>query len=406
MGNQWSNPEAVNALDKVKAVLGEPDVYSRYKNGAAVWTEAQLYKSNYKGHPICLAKVMVIDELVPHGYPTSHADTVYTAIRVELLMNDLKNILPLTGALSFNPLKKLLIAHCESFEANIAILKLATDILIEKDNMVHIKTNDTLKKLINQAKNGGAEPLYLELCANMQILNARPSKYTTCWPSAAGNRCEGYMTRPIGSPCNHCGESVCRCPANCACHDSHKRGVCGMCGLRNCQCSAHVKPGTAIVHGLPHTGPGVGGCCMQCGYDSCKCAHSHPHWYQKRSTAACQMRMPPRPDQVFVIPASVLREQAPIGSAAAPAVVSTEPPKIPLGKPFPKGPSTVAPVVKAASASGVKATSAGKDSVEQSSDNGNSTRIANMNNNNGKKNLNMADERDKELIAESYIVDA
>ena len=85
------------------------------------------------------------DESVPHCVPLPHRDFLYTFIKYEVSPDRFKDVLSLSGSVSYDPLKKLIRARCGSQEANIATLYLATEIASGKQTIEDIQRNKYIK---------------------------------------------------------------------------------------------------------------------------------------------------------------------------------------------------------------------------------------------------------------------
>lgn len=85
---------------------------------------------------------IVRDETVHHLCPKQHLDFFYSYIRIDITPKQLKNVIMLSGSVGYDPLKKMLYARCAGLAPNIATLKIATDIIIEKKVKVELEDDD------------------------------------------------------------------------------------------------------------------------------------------------------------------------------------------------------------------------------------------------------------------------
>lgn len=133
---KWSNKYAISLLKNLIPILGKPTSIAPNKHGLAHWTKDKL-KAKLFGERNVFEEHLLRDENVPHKCPRPHNDYFYSYIKVRIHPKKLEDVLSLSGSVTYDPLKMYLSARCASLEANIATLKLATDILL--NHKVNVK---------------------------------------------------------------------------------------------------------------------------------------------------------------------------------------------------------------------------------------------------------------------------
>lgn len=145
--------------------LGQPSIYDPRPGGLALWNKRNL------SNKTCICEIMVRDENVQHLCPEPHKDFLYSCVNVELQPTDIAKISQLTGSVFYDPIKQQLTARCGSLSANIATLKIATDLVAGKVTINTIHTNGLYKQSITNSVNvEKLKEIYAGLCANVEAL--------------------------------------------------------------------------------------------------------------------------------------------------------------------------------------------------------------------------------------------
>jgi hypothetical protein len=145
---KWSNKDAYEMLVKLSRKFGKPYLLDPRKGGVATWKNLENY--NHYGKKCIFHKIMIKDEAIKHLCPSPHVDFLYSFISVDIPHNKYADIMRISGSIGYDPLKKSLYARCASLEANIATLKLATDLLTDKVTIKEIHENKLYEKLLNE----------------------------------------------------------------------------------------------------------------------------------------------------------------------------------------------------------------------------------------------------------------
>lgn len=182
----WNNSDAIAYLNVGIKQWGKPSVLVRKAGGLAIWSKKQLKDT-------CFDRIELRDESVPHCVPLPHRDFLYTYINYEVTPELFRDVLSLSGSVSYDPLKKLIRARCGSQEANIATLYLATQIASGKQSIKDIQKHQLYKKTILSTQNPrNVAELYKKLCDNVKNQSGNPA-FTGFWPAAFPEGCcSGY----------------------------------------------------------------------------------------------------------------------------------------------------------------------------------------------------------------------
>lgn len=116
----------VYVYDKIVKKYGKPDVIANQPKGICIWYIDQ--KNGDIHHSIELR-----DQYVDHCVPANHNDFLYSYIKVYVPPEKIKQVLSVSGSVSYDGLQKLLYARCASFEANTATLASVFLVLNNKD---------------------------------------------------------------------------------------------------------------------------------------------------------------------------------------------------------------------------------------------------------------------------------
>lgn len=131
MSLKWSNRAAAKLYIDMRKLFGNPVAVIPNKEGLALWTKDKMKKKVF-GIKNIFQEHLLRDEMVPHNCPKKHYDFFYSYIKVDIKPEKLPEVLSLSGSVGYDPLKKLLYARCASLAANIATLKVVSDILLNK----------------------------------------------------------------------------------------------------------------------------------------------------------------------------------------------------------------------------------------------------------------------------------
>ena len=151
------------------------------------------------------------DEAVPHKCPKSHTDFLYSYVKVAIQPHKLTGVLSLSGSVGYDPLKKLLSARCASLEANIATLKVATDIILDTKFIIELNKKKVEYQGIQGVQMYGiygmtisntagnpkfVKELYQDLSKNLQELEKIEKPVETGYWIAAFNYKDGQCLPP------------------------------------------------------------------------------------------------------------------------------------------------------------------------------------------------------------------
>lgn len=160
----WKHPQAYEYIsDFSNNYFREPDVLANVPGGIAIWYPklSENFKIGGEEFPNVFSEHWARDEWVKHHCPATHHDFFYSFIKIKLdNSTNWKDVLSVSGSVSYDPLKGLLSARCGSIEANIAtfytcLQMLNGDIKIEDrpraygNNIKAIRNEDTVKKFYN-----------------------------------------------------------------------------------------------------------------------------------------------------------------------------------------------------------------------------------------------------------------
>lgn len=187
----WRHQDATNTLYQLIKQFGTADVFDMNEGGIAIWLNKSLKHKSCYGAPCCFHEIILRDESIPHKCPKPHNDFLYTSVNIDINPNILMDVLSLSGSVSYDPLKKLLSARCGSLDANIATLKIATDIVNGKItiNEVHQKKlyQKHLTSTFKDPRN--TVELYHELCKNLKTQLGDPES-SGYWKAAFNEKCD------------------------------------------------------------------------------------------------------------------------------------------------------------------------------------------------------------------------
>ena len=151
----------VSAYSKLVNKFGKPQVLDNSANGICIW------KENIAPY----IELWLRDEYVEHVAPAPHRDYFYSFIKVYIPPEKLCDTVKISGSITYDPLKKLLRARCQSIAANLATFRTVFELLNDKtidygknigkkdeeiqSNEEYVReqikiNNDKYEKLINQ----------------------------------------------------------------------------------------------------------------------------------------------------------------------------------------------------------------------------------------------------------------
>ena len=173
---QWKNKDAIEIIPILSKIYGKPSIICNKPHGLALWTSNDLKLS-------CFSEIMVRDEDILHLCPVKHYDYIYTSIIVAIKPNQVPILYGLSGSVNYDPLKNQLTARCGSIEANIATLKVCTDLLLNKVTINKVHKDDIYAKTIQSTIDEKiVEKLLSDLCKNVKKLSTKLNK--GYWPGA------------------------------------------------------------------------------------------------------------------------------------------------------------------------------------------------------------------------------
>lgn len=147
---QWKNPAAAAYLSTAMALYGQPDFIEYAPGGIAVWEAGTLAA---QGMPFI--HVELTDEAVAHCFPQKHFDFLNVSIKYQLSGADctgypiaMKKVLRLSGGLTYDAEKRWLSAKCDSHEACLAMLVLATRVNTGQITLAMIQDIESLNKML------------------------------------------------------------------------------------------------------------------------------------------------------------------------------------------------------------------------------------------------------------------
>ena len=173
---------------KNKYNIGAPSYISNKRGGLAMWLKDKL-----KEYPF--EEIMLRDEWILHKCPAAHHDFLYSSVRVSVPPQKMCDLKKLSGSVWYDGLKKLLTARCQSLEANIATIKLATDIINGKLTIERIHNEGLYALAIGSTK----DPEVVEGLLNDIVKNLRQNRklYTFTKGHWRGAFSDDKCTRPL-----------------------------------------------------------------------------------------------------------------------------------------------------------------------------------------------------------------
>ena len=187
MSLQWNNQYAIKEYKRMESLLGTPSTVSPNPEGIAIWSRSDLEGKQLFGTPVCFNEIIIRDEEIKHLCPREHRDFLYSTVIIAVEPRQVPMLYAISGSVSYDALKNSVSARCASIEANIATLKLATDLLlgnnveyrdqnIKYHDLESVHTSGAYGSLIGATKDEAfAKNLYAELCANVSKLSS-PNK--------------------------------------------------------------------------------------------------------------------------------------------------------------------------------------------------------------------------------------
>lgn len=197
----WEFLDSEDQLDICTKMFGKPTAITKQKGGFAVWDEKKLFgrkirSGTLKGLKNCFSEILLRDESIEHFCPAKHYDFLYSYVKISVDPNQIQKLMSVSGSVSYDPLKNFVSARCASIEANIATLKLVTDLLL--NNKVEIRELGIKYQTIRSVHSSGAygklikstiDPkfvvkYYKDLCKNVRKLNQKSKLNKGYWKGA------------------------------------------------------------------------------------------------------------------------------------------------------------------------------------------------------------------------------
>ena len=184
----WDNQSAIKELINLTEIFGKPSIVAPEKNGLAMWTKDDLKEKELYGNKNCFHEIIIRDESIEHFCPKKHIDFLYSSVEVAVRPNQVPILFAVSGSVSYDALKNLVIARCASIEANIATLNLVTNLLLEKEinyeekdikyhdiHSVH-QTGSYGKTIMATSDKDFTQKIHKDLCENVQKLSVNLNK--------------------------------------------------------------------------------------------------------------------------------------------------------------------------------------------------------------------------------------
>lgn len=184
----WINKSAEKIYHKLVKIYGKPRTLSTNKEGIAIWSITDIQNKKIYGEKNCFDEIMLRDEAVRHLCPKKHYDYLYSSVIVRVDPSQVGIIKSISGSLYHDPLKNYLTARCATIDANIATLKLATDLLLDRKinykdygikyhNLETVHQTGAYGKMITLTKNKKfTKMIYKELVENVNKLRTGLNK--------------------------------------------------------------------------------------------------------------------------------------------------------------------------------------------------------------------------------------
>lgn len=192
----WKNKDAIKKYLEISNKIGQPSVVAHSKGGIAIWKKEDLKNIKFFGRQNCFTEIYIRDEQIEHLCPKKHIDFLYSSIVVGVKPKQICMLSSISGSVIYDALKNTLTARCSSLEANIATLKLATDLLlnnkvnyvkqeIEYNNIESVHRSGAYEKLITGTQDiDFVKQLYSSLCVNIIALSADNKLNKGFWSGA------------------------------------------------------------------------------------------------------------------------------------------------------------------------------------------------------------------------------
>jgi len=205
---KWKNKFAIEHFKSIKDHFGKPSVVSKQKGGIAIWLKNDLKGKKYYGFTNQFHEIVIRDELIDHNCPKPHIDFLYSSIIVPVKPSQINMLYSISGSVNYDPLKNMVTARCGGIGANIATLKLVTDLLlgnsveykkfgIKYHNLNSIHKNGSYGKLIGSISNNEHYVvLCRELFSNVKKLNKNKKKLNKNFWAKAFNYKNGKCNAP------------------------------------------------------------------------------------------------------------------------------------------------------------------------------------------------------------------
>ena len=193
--DKWTNREPAEYYPKCVDMFGLPIIAHNSPYGAVIWKPKK--EDMLFGLPNVFDKHMLVDDVVKHNCPKPHNVFLFSFVRVGLTPRLLDQVNRLSGTIGYDKLKKLMYTRGGSINANIATLKVATDIVLGKTNISKVhRSKAYIKALESVATPNGTIAMYEALIDNLvrhyDTVNTDPIGY---WKGAFTESCKAPKRR-------------------------------------------------------------------------------------------------------------------------------------------------------------------------------------------------------------------
>ncbi len=150
---QWINQQPKKRLGEISAKYGKPTAISKSPEGMAYWHKPSG----------CYQWLLIKDEDIHHG---NHSDFFYTAVKIDIPLYKLLDVLSISQSMYYDRLQKHLVARCHFEGANIASLLLGVKVVNGLLTLEQIQSEELYKQYMTNVKDLKLEKAMLEeLCS-------------------------------------------------------------------------------------------------------------------------------------------------------------------------------------------------------------------------------------------------
>lgn len=136
---EWKNSRPKDYYPKCVEMFGEPTALAPQRHGFALWKTRGLFEEH-----------ILRDEDVKHCVPAPHHDYFYSSVKFFVPPNKVWDVLKISGSLSYDGLKKTLMARCGGIGANYATIYLAMLVANNFIKISDVKKSKMYSKLIRE----------------------------------------------------------------------------------------------------------------------------------------------------------------------------------------------------------------------------------------------------------------